>query len=158
MQSNITAKFYKYGEQEQYKHRRSQRTQHRILLEYCARRMHLALLLEKFPNLTPKEYLQIQLKSGVEAIGVIVNYLKGFTPEFIITSLLKDYNERIFATRYGKEEIIAIDEAGAAAVVLKDKMIIQIDSAEYTGMLGLLVNTFQSLPGVTSTTKFKSKY
>ena len=126
-----------------------ERARERIFLEYSARRIHLALLLEKFPDITPKEYLEIQLKSGVEAIHSIVGRLKKFPPE-IIRDFLKKYNEKIFAmSKYGKEEIVAIDEAGVAAITLQDKASLTIDSATYAGMLGLLISTFQSLPGVT---------
>jgi hypothetical protein len=61
------------------------KAQNRILLEYCARRLYLRLLLSKFPKLTPKEYCNMQLDGGMHTIKELVKLFKKFTPSDIIT-------------------------------------------------------------------------
>jgi hypothetical protein len=55
----------------------------RILLEYCARRLYLRLLLKKFPSLTPTQYRNAQLDCGMLVITNIIEELKRLNPTSI---------------------------------------------------------------------------
>jgi hypothetical protein len=47
----------------------------RIKLEYCAHRLYLWLLFDKFPKLTPQQYLEAQLYMGVDVVAELVKQL-----------------------------------------------------------------------------------
>jgi hypothetical protein len=142
-----------------------EKAKERISLEYCARRIHLLLLVIQFPSLQPKQYLESQLNGGKRVIENVANILKSLDPDSIY-ALLKIVDEEL-KQKGVEEKAVAIDEAGAAQYELGDRIVSEsalksgilqpnlkgqfdIPRKYQRGILGALTRTLLERGGITS--------
>ena len=140
-----------------------------IEINYCARRIHLLLLLQNFPLLTPRNHLEIQLFGNKQPVKNIVSILHTLPIEYDLSKLLDYVNNRIreMSPEYASVEIVAIDEARAASLQLKRHISVESKTIfpqaseskfKFTGMLAGFYTYFAKRPVTSNYMTFSNLY